>query len=89
LQQANGGIVAGLTGFAPALLTVTLEAASTNRTTMKRIFMIISTPQNAAIRLNLSCCVHTVRFYLRVSILEKATPASPPGGKALLFISAI
>jgi hypothetical protein len=39
LQQSSAGVVAGLTGFAPALLTVTLEAASTNRTRIKRIFI--------------------------------------------------
>jgi len=40
MQQVNDEVVAALTGFAPALLTVTLEAASTNRTRMRRIFMV-------------------------------------------------
>jgi len=35
----NAEVVAGLTGFALALLTVTLEAASTSRTKVKRIFI--------------------------------------------------
>jgi hypothetical protein len=39
LQQENGEFVFMLTGFAPALLTVTLEAASTNRTRIKRSFI--------------------------------------------------
>ena len=39
MQQENGEFVFVLTGFAPALLTVTLEAASTNRTRIKRSFI--------------------------------------------------
>jgi len=39
LQQENGALVLVLTGFAPALLAVTLEAASTNRTSTKRSFI--------------------------------------------------
>jgi hypothetical protein len=49
LQQSNAEIVAGLTGFALALLTVTLEAASTNRTRMRRIFIGNLHTANAAI----------------------------------------
>ncbi len=55
MQQLNGEIVAGLTGLAPALLTVTLEAASTNRTRIKRIFIGNLHTAKCGHRLNLSC----------------------------------
>jgi len=49
LQQSNDETVAALAGFTPALLAVTLEAASTSKTRMKRIFIgNLHTAKNAA-----------------------------------------
>ena len=49
MQQVSVEVVAGLTGFALALLTVTLEAANTNKTRMRRIFIGNLHTANAAI----------------------------------------
>jgi len=70
LQQANDEIVAALTGFAPALLTVTLEAASTNRTRIRRIFIGILHAANAARKLNLPCLCIQSAFILDVLFWE-------------------